>query len=184
MGDAAGAVAGDLDLEMARTRHQPLHVYVGVAEGRPRFGLASPVRLVQFVETIHRAHPTAAAACDRFDHHRAAVAQRSQKLPGLAQAGRTRGAGQQWHSEALRQRPCAHFVAEQLEDLWPRADELDPFRGCAPGKAGVLAEEAITGMDGLALGRFRYRYDLFDVEIGGGAGAGERAGLVRLADME
>ena len=50
MADAAGAVASDLDLEVARTRHQPLNVYVGVAEGGPRFGLASPVRLVQFVE--------------------------------------------------------------------------------------------------------------------------------------
>ena len=51
MADAAGAVAGYLDFEMARTRHQTLHVYVGIAEGRPRLGLASPIRLVQFVES-------------------------------------------------------------------------------------------------------------------------------------
>jgi hypothetical protein len=49
MRDAARAVAGYLDLEMARTRHQPLHVNVGITEGGSRFGLASPVRLVQFV---------------------------------------------------------------------------------------------------------------------------------------
>ncbi len=184
MADAAGAVAGYLDLEVARTRHQPLHVHVGVAEGRSRFGLASPIRLVQFVEAPHRAHPAAASAGDRLDHHRAAVAQRSQKLPASLKTGRTRGAGQQWHSDALRQRPRAHLVAEQLEDLRPRADELDPFLCRAAGEAGVFAEKAVAGMDGVASGRFRDRHDLFDVEIGGGAGAGERAGLVGLAGME
>ena len=189
MADAAGAVASDLDLEVARTRHQPLNVYVGVAEGGPRFGLASPVRLVQFVGMVHRAHPAAATAGDRLDHHRnlglgAAVAQRREKFPGLAKTGRTRSAGQQWHPDALCQRSRAHLVAEQLEDFRPRADELDPFFGRAAGEPGVLAEEAVAGMDSVASGRFRDRHDLFDVEIGGGAGAAERAGLVGVAGME
>jgi hypothetical protein len=66
----------------------------------------------------------------------------------------------------------------------PRTDELDPFFGRAAGEAGVFAEKAVAGMDSFASGRLRDRHDLFDVEVGGGADAAERAGLIGLAGME
>ena len=70
---------------------------------------------------------------------------------------------------ALRQHARLHLVAEQLENLRPRADERDPFLGAAAGEVGVLAEEAVARMDRVAAGRLRDRDDLLDVEIGGGA---------------
>ena len=184
MADATRPVAGDLNFEVARARHQPLDIYVGVAKGGSRFRLASPVCLVYLFEAIYRAHPAAAAAGDRLDHHRAALSERGQKFSGFAHAGGDCGAGQQWHSETLGEGPGAHLVAKELEDVRSRADELDLRFGHAASKAGVLAQESVAGMDGVASGGLRDRHDLFDVQIGGRADAGERAGFIGLAGMK
>ena len=185
MADAAGAVADDLHFEVARTRHQPFDVHVGVAEGRSalRTGIAryaSSSSSSRVTTRIPRPPPPATALTIIAPPSPSEV----RKSLASLEAGRARRAGQHRHSDALRQRPRAHLVAEQLEHLGPRADELDPFFGRVAGEAGILAEEAVAGMDRVASRRFRDRHDLFDVEIGGGADAGECAGLVGLAGME
>ena len=70
------------------------------------------------------------------------------------------------------------------QDLGPRADEDDAGLGAAPGEGGVLAQEAVAGMNRIAAGLQRHRDDLLGVEVWKRTRALEGPRLVRLADVE
>ncbi len=59
-----------------------------------------------------------------------------------------------------------------------RADEDDAAVGAHLGEAGVLGEEAIAGVDGVAVGEQRRADDVGDVEVALAAGGGADADLL------
>src|SRR5580692_3260519 len=87
----ARAVPDDLHFDMARRGHQGLDIDVAVTESGARLRLAALISRVEVLQPMYGAHPAAATARDRFDHHRGAGGLRREELAGLLQAGRARG---------------------------------------------------------------------------------------------
>ena len=108
----------------------------GIAQRGLQFGLA-----------IDAAHAFAAAAGDGFEEHRIPV--RAAELAGLVEshavvrARRDRGSGR--HRGAARGGLRAHHA----HGIGGRADENDAGILAGRGEIGVLAEEAVAGMDRL-----------------------------------
>ena len=185
MAHAAGAVAGDLHLDMACARNQLLDENVAIAERAARLRLAARKRLLDFFDARHRAHPAPAASRHRLDHDRTAGTQRREEFLRLVEAGRTRRSRQNRHARTLRQQARLHLVAEQLQDFRPRPDEAQPFLGASMSEFRVLAEKAVARMYRVAPGGgFRDRNDLFEVEICGSTGPAQRPRLVGLARVQ
>ena len=68
-------------------------------------------------------------------------------------------------------RPGIHFLVPYIERIGARADEAEPALFAARGKAGVLAEEAVARMNGVAAGLDGDGQQLLRVQVGGGARA-------------
>ena len=88
------------------------------------------------------------------------------------------------HAALLRQRLGLRLVAEQIERLRRRPDEDDAFLRAAPRQRGVLAEEAVAGMQRIAAGRLGGGNHRLDVEIGPRAPPRDFVGRVGGADMQ
>ena len=176
----APAVGHDLHLDMPRVGHQPFGVDRAVAERRQ--GLAGTGGEGEFDLRLglHHPHAAPAAASHGLEHHRAVLLEE-----GLG-AGQVDGAGAgQYGDLGLgRQRPGLGLIAEQFEGLGGRADEGDLGCGAGPGEGGVLRQEAVAGVDGVAFGRLGRGDDPVDVEIGFHAGALQRHGFVSGAHVQ
>ena len=72
MNDVAVAVGHDLKFDVVRIDDQFLDVNLGVAERLLRFHARAVKAVHQAGFVVRRAHAAAAAAGDRFDHHRIA----------------------------------------------------------------------------------------------------------------
>ena len=184
MADRAVVVADDLHLDVAGVADQALDIDAVAAEGRHRLGLAARIGLLQLVGVVDDAHAAAAAAGDRLDHDGAAGAQGFQEGPCLFQAGRPAGALDDGHAALFCQRLGLRLVAEQVERFRRRPDKDDAFLDAAPGERGILAEETIARMHGVASGRLGGRYHRLDIEIGPRAAPGDFVGGVGDADMQ
>ena len=183
MADGAMVVADDLHLDVAGVANQALDIDAVAAESRLGLGLAARIGLLELRGVIDDAHAASAAAGDGLDHHGATGTQRCKESPGLFQAGRPAGAFDDRHAASLRQRLGLRLVAEQIQRLrrWP--DKDDAFLDAAPGECGILAEEAIAGMQRIAAGRLRSRYHRLDIEIGPRATPGNLVGGIGGAGM-
>src|SRR6185295_20253828 len=110
--DAAGPIAGDLDLDVAGAREEPLRVNVATAERLQRLRPAPRVGRLEIVGAAHEAHPAPAPAGNRLQHDPRPGALRGEKDPRLVQAGRTGRAREHGNAGALSQRARFRFVAE------------------------------------------------------------------------
>ena len=99
--------------------------------------------------------------------------------------GLDRGVAAGEHRDAglAREPPRGDLVAEQVEQLGPRADEHDPGPLAGPGELGVLGEEAVARVDRVDVLRLGQRDDRLDVQIAADRLAG-LADLVRLVGLE
>ena len=92
--------------------------------------------------------PFAAAAGDRLQQHREA------ELGGgrarLVEGGAALGAGDERHVGRAHLRLRAGLVAHPLHHVRSRADEGEVVLLAGAHEGGVLGEEAVAGMDGLA----------------------------------
>ncbi len=170
----AGPVADDLHLDVTGSREELFDVNPAVAERRLGLGGAARERLGELVLVGHQTHAAAAAAGERLQHDRAAVAEQFQERARLGQRGAAAGAGQRRDVEPSGQAQRRGLVAKQRQDLRRRTDEGQPGVGAVLGEGAVLAQEAIAGMHRLAAGLLRDIDDLTDVEIGGRAGPLQR----------
>src|SRR5581483_5599859 len=184
MADAAGPVAKHLNFDMPRPRHHLLRVNVIETEGGARLRTASFVRLLDVVGAMDGADAAAAAARDRLDHHRSALAERGEERARLVESGGTVGAAQNGNSRSFGEFARANLVAEEIEHLGAGADERDTRFGASPGERGILAQESVAGVNRVTSGFGGNGDYLFDIEIGRGALAAQSARIVRLADME
>ena len=93
--------------------------------------------------------------------------------------------GKNGHLGLLHRLAGLFFFAHQARDFRRRADELD-VRGAADfGEVGVLAQQAVAGMDGVDVGDFGSGDDGGDIEIAvGGARRADADGFVGKADVE
>ncbi len=182
--DRAAAVADDLDLDVARPRHQALDVDVAVAEGGERLRPAALVGVVERRERRDDAHPAPAAAGDRLDHHRVARGERAEEAPGVLERRGAARTGQDGDAAALRERARLGLVAEQLERLRTRADERDARGRASAREIRALGEEAVAGVNRVAPGVVRDAHDLLGVEIRARPAAAERARLVGARDVQ
>ena len=179
--DVALAVAQDLDLDVARPRHDLLEEDRVVAEGRLGFALAARERLVHLRGVRHDAHAAPAAAGRRLQHHR--IADRLRDGLGLRARGeRTRRAGNDGNALLLGEGAGLDLVAEQREGGGRGSDEAQALGPAALGEFGILRQEAVAGMDAVGAALLGGRDDGLDVEIGAqriGDVLADLAGLVR-----
>ena len=113
---------------------------------------------------VHPAHAPTAAAGDRLDEDREADLLRAGHQ--LVQVGRRRRGlqGRDARGPGRLQRP--DLVAGQLQHVGRRPDEGDAGVVAGPGQIGVLAQEAVAGIDRVSAGLPGGPDDLGDVEIG------------------
>ena len=184
MGDGAGAVAEDLDLDVAGAGDEFLDVDVFAAEGGLGFGLAALEGLVDFGGGHDGAGAAAAAAGDGLDDHAAAFAEGGEEGvgffegDGVVEAAHGGDGGDEGGGAGLG------LVAEEVEVFGGRADEGEAGGGDGAGEVGAFGEEAVAGVDGVCPGGLCGGDDVFDVQVGGRTLAGELVGFVGDADVE
>src|SRR5262245_35241377 len=132
--DVAVGVAEDLDLDVAGVLDVALEEDRAVAERGGRLPLGRRQGLLQLGLVAHDAHAPTAAAEAGLD----------QEGEALRPEDRHAGLGHQLLGGDLR--------AHGLDGLGRRADERDALGGAGPGEGGVLAEEAVAGVDGVGAG--------------------------------
>ena len=178
--DLAGGVGQHLYLDVARVVDGLLQVDAGVAERGVRLAHRLLQRGRQAVGFVDPPHAPPTAARDGLDEHRVAdlVGCRHQ---GGHVVGRF-GAAQHRQPCLPRRGDGGGLVAGQVEDLGGRADEGDALLAAATSQAGVLAEEAVAGIDRVGVGLLRRGDDALHVQVGtdGVAAFTDLVALVRL----
>jgi hypothetical protein len=91
---------------------------------------------------------------------------------------------QHGHATALSQQSRLNLVAEQFEYLGPWSHKSEPRIGATPGEPGVLAQKAISGMNGAASGLPGDGDDLLDIEIRRCADAAQWTSVVGFSRMQ
>ncbi len=79
-GEAARAIAKDLNLDVARALDPSLRIERAVAKGGCRLRAAARERVRDFVAVANDPHPAPAAARHRLQHHRRAVEPLEERL--------------------------------------------------------------------------------------------------------
>ena len=177
---ACAAIAQDLHLDMARARHQTLHIDTVHAEGGARLAAAALVGSGQVLGTRHGAHAAPAAAADGLDHDAAGAPGllRLEEGLGLFQRDGLAAAQHQRHAAAACQIACAGLVAQQRQVLRRGTDEAQSRIGTGLGKAGVLAEKAVARMDAVAAVLARNAQQVGAVQVGRGAAGVQGHGCI------
>ena len=183
MDRVALAVAKNLELDVARVAEIFLHVDGGIAERRLRLGaglLHLRLELVLRLDDLH-ASPAATGGC--LDEHR--IADLGGDLLGLADIGdRAVRAGHERQAELGRSKLRLDLVAHRADMLGLRADPDDLVALHDLGKAGILGQEAVAGMDRIGAADLGGGDDVRDVEIGvGGRRWSDADGMIREADV-
>ena len=170
--DVAVLVADQLDLDVAWPGEVALDVHLVAAEEALRFALGAGHGVVDLVGGLDDLHPATAAAERRLDADRPAelLAEGADLVGALGELGR---AGHDRYVAADRRLTARHLVAHLVHRARRRADELDPERRDRAGEVGVLAEEAVAGVDRVgAARRQRPEHGLgVDVALGDGLAA-------------
>ncbi len=118
----------------------------------------------QFFFAADDAHAASTAACRGFhDQGKSHAARPLQRfVRGGDDAIRARQNG---HAFLLHSGARLFLLAHQPCDLRRRADELDTAVAADFGEVGILAQQSVTGMDGLNIGDFSSADDRRNVEI-------------------
>ena len=182
--DRAARVAEDLHFHVASVADELLDVEIAVAEAGKRLGAAALEGCRDGVGARHPARAATAAAGDGLDHHAALGTERVEERRGLLDGHRMVDAADDRHVGGGRRGTGACLVAEQAQRLHARPDEGQARFGAVQGKLGVLRQEAVARMDGIAAGVPGGGDDPRDVEVRRRAGAVEGDDLVRLAGMQ
>ena len=177
---AAVLVGQHLDLDVPGRRDQAFDEQGVVAERAARLAPGRGHGVGEVAGPVHRVHALPATSGRRLDQHRVAdprggLCQLVVREPDPVRPGHDRDAGR-------GDGPLgADLVAHGLDRRCRRADEGDPGLGAGGGERGVLAEEAVAGVDRLRAGRPRRRDHLLDREVAPDRHGDVRRGHVRRA---
>ena len=166
MAEAAVPVADDLHLDMASVADQSLDIDAVVAERRSRLRSAAGIGLGELRGVLHDAHPPPATAGDGLDHHRRRRAERCEEGVRFLKAGLAPGRFDHRHAALAGECLGLRLVPEQFQHLGRRPDERHALRRAAPRQCGILAQEAVAGMERVAPRALRRVDDRVDIEIG------------------
>ena len=182
VGHRAVLVGGDLHFDVARAGDEALDEQCAVAESGLRLARAALEGVGDLIGLRHRAHAPSAAAGDRLDHHRPA-AQLLEECARAVEVDCVVAAAQDRRAARCGESARPRLVAEQRQRGGGRADECDARLFAGAGEIGVLREEAVAGVDRVALVLAGPLNDLGDVEIRGGADSVERDLQVGVLDV-
>jgi len=182
--DAAVLVGQHLKLDVAGVLDELFHVEFAVAKGVGGLGGSGQEEVGESLGVAHDAHAAPAAAGLGLDDDR--VADLLGAGESLLDGGQNAvGAGQDGHMRALHRLPRFFLFTHEASDFRGRSDELDVGGAADLGKVGVLAEQAVAGMDGVDIGDFGGADDGRDVEITlGQTRRADADGFVGKADVE
>ncbi len=177
----AERIAQHLELHVPASADQLLQVQRSIAEGLVGFEAGLGERLLQRGLIVAAAHALAAAARGRLEQHR--IAHLRGHAASLVRAGqRPVRSGNRRQPGACHRGLGARLVAHAADRVGRGTDEGDALLRASRGEQGVLREETVAGMDGLAGALFGGLQDRVRVEIGGfragGADADRLIGLV------
>jgi hypothetical protein len=171
-------VGEDLHLDVPGPAHRLLDERSRVAERALGLAHGRGHQLAQLRRVVDPPHAPPATTRDGLDEDREADLLR----PGqqLVEVGRRRGGLQRGDAGRPGRLQRAHLVAGELQHVGGRADERDARGVARPRQVGVLAQEAVAGVDGVGAGLAGRADDLVDVEIGadGVAALPDHVGLV------
>ena len=160
----AGAVAHDLDLDVARLGQVLLDVHRAVAERRQRLVLGQPEALGELLGVLRDPHALPAPAGGGLDDDREAdLLRERQRLVGVLDRARRAGNGR--HPGLLRQAPGGRLVAHLADLVAGGADEGDVAGPAGLGELGVLRQEAVARVDRVGAGDLRGGDDAGDAEV-------------------
>ncbi len=157
-------VACDLDLDVARLQHVLLHVHARITERGTGFLARLFERLLELLFLPHQAHAFATAASRGFQDHRIADLLRL-FLRYIEVRHQSFSAGHAGHACGDHGALGRGFVAHGLDLLRQRTNELDAVLLTDAAELGVLAEEAVAGVDGVRVGDLRRSDDPAHVQI-------------------
>ncbi len=171
--DVAVVVAEHLDLDVARRRDDLLDVERAVAERRLRLARRALVGVTEIAGFRHEAHAFAAAARRRLEQHR--EAELLGRRARVDRPGDALGARHERNAGGAHLRLRARLVPHPLHHVRGRADEDEVVVLAGADEVGVLGEEAVAGMNGLAAGRLGGGDESRDAEVALGRGAAGRS---------
>ena len=173
-------VGQHLHLDMPRPEYGLLQVDGAVTEGALGFPHRVTGQPSQILGAIHPPHTATAAASHRLDEHR--EAQLGGVTRQLGDIGGWRGGLQRGQSSRPGVLDGPHLVAGQPDRPGTGPDENQPCIRAGSREIGILAEEAVPGVDCLGAAVLGDRDDAVDVEVGrhGVTGFADLVGLIRL----
>ena len=176
----AVAVGDQLDLDVARGPHDPLHQHARVAERLLGLLAGALERVLELVGVVDAAHPAAATARRGLDHQREAdrVGVTLGLLDGLDRPSAPGGDG---HVGLLGQPLALDLVAQRAHDVGVGPDEHDAEALAELRELGVLGDEAPTDPRRVRVRLGQRPLELVVVEV---AAFAQTMALVGLADEQ
>ena len=151
---AAIAVDRDLDFDVARLVQPALEVQRVVAERGTGLGAADVERGLELTGRPDHPHPLAAATGRRLDQERVADPLAFRERVGVVAEDAVRPRDRR-QAERAEEPPRRFLVREPVEDVGRRPDERQVVSPDDLGKALVLGQEAVAGMDRVTAGHDR-----------------------------
>ena len=158
-------IAQHLHLDVLGLHQELLHEDVVVAEGLLGLRLHQVEVGAHLFHGVAAAHAPAAAAGGRLQDH-GEPEFHGQLLRGLPALQGLGGAGGGGHAAGHGHLLGGELVPHQVQHMGGRADEFDARGLAGPGEVGVLAEEAVAGVDGVGAVLLGQLDDAGDVQIG------------------
>src|ERR1700733_1630255 len=153
-----------LELDVARLLDELLHVKLAVAEGIGRFRVRCVEQVRQFLRTAPNPHAAATAACLGFENDW--IANLFGPVFGLFnRRDHAVGTRQNGHLGLLHRLAGFFLFAHQAGHFGRGTDELDVGRAADLSEVGVLAQQAVAGMDGFDIRDFRSGNDGWYVQV-------------------
>ena len=148
---------------MPRGRDGLLQVEAAVAERGLGLERGRAVRRLELLAVRHEAHALAAAPGRGLQQHR--IADVVGGCTGLVECRRAFRAGNDGHARVAHLGLGLDLVAHSRHHLRARPDEDEVVVGARLDKRGILREEAVAWMNGLAAGRGRGGDDRRDPQV-------------------
>ncbi|MCY1361538.1 hypothetical protein D9M69_482070 [compost metagenome] len=153
------------------------------AEGLGGLGDHPRVGLFQLLAAVAATDAAAATAGSGLEHHR--IADALGLAQGLFEVGDVAfGAGGDRHAGLDHAAAGFGLVAHAADDFGAGADELDPALGADIRQLGVLGEETIARMQGVAAGLDRQVHQFARVQVAGQGVGADAVGFVGTLDVQ